>query len=121
MFAAVVRVIERMKKKNVEASRAPDSTPAAPMSRTLPITRPRFMSAMVATRKIAMNTERQTMISNGSAARTLRTRMPPRLQHSPAPTISRTPLRRSARSRVKPDSPLFPCHRVRPGRVDGSD
>ena len=63
-----------------------------------------------------MNTERQTTISKGSATGTLRTRMPPRLQHSAAPTISSTPLRRSARSGVKRRSPLCGARALPGGR-----
>jgi len=96
VLAAVLRISERMKKKNVAASSAPERTPARPTAAILDHTAPRCHHASVTNRNIAMNTERQNTISKPSDVPTLRTKIPPVLQQSAAATISSTPLRRAA-------------------------
>ena len=96
VFATVVCVTDRMKKKNVAPSARPDHTPGIPDWTIFSSTRPRFWIASTAATKITMNTERQNTISHGSRRSALRTRIPPVLQHSPAAIIRITPFRRSA-------------------------
>jgi len=101
VLAAVLRVSERMKKKKVQASSAPDSTPAAPTAAIFDHTAPRCHQTSTAKRNAAMNTERQSTISQASAMATLRTKMPPVLQHRPAATMSSTPLRCAVAGRFR--------------------
>ncbi len=93
VLATVLRVTERMKKKKVEARRAPARTPGRPTSKIFSKTFARCQSVRTPIMKITMNTERQKTISQGSVRTTLRTRTPPVLQQSPAPIISSTPFR----------------------------
>ena len=96
VFATVVCVTDRMKKKNVAPSARPDQTPGIPDWTIFSSTRPRFWIASTTATKTTMNTERQKTISHGSRRSALRTRMPPVLQQKPAAIISTTPFRRSA-------------------------
>ena len=51
--------------------------------------------------EIALNNARQKTISHTSLSTRLRTMMPPRLQHRPAPSISRTPRERLGNGTIK--------------------
>ena len=93
VFATVVRVSANMKKKNMDASSAPDTIPARPTARIMrPASFPcQRRSTMVMNR--VRKAERQNTISQASWMDKLRTRIPARLQHSAADTMRMTPRR----------------------------
>src|SRR5688572_14806450 len=94
VLAAVFRIRDRMKKKNVAASSAPASTPGAPTARIFDHTAPRCHVTSTENRNATMKSERQKTISQPSVLATLRTKIPPVLQQRPAAIINSTPSRR---------------------------
>jgi hypothetical protein len=94
VLATVLRVTERIKKKNVEARKNPDKTPWNPTPAIFANTFLPCQKERTAKRKRTIKTERHRTISHESVVPTFRTRMPPVLQQKPAPTMSRIPRRR---------------------------